>query len=122
MGQWMSGAGSADSGPMPTDRASAQHLADLVFDRVGAAVAAGVRPADAAAGPVVSGLVEAYAAAAGRTDSPQYRQDLAAAARLGYEPRAERYWQLMAVINDWPPVPVRMHLWGWFVEALGEPG
>jgi hypothetical protein len=62
--------------------------------------------------------VTAYAAAAGRADSPEYRRELLAAARLGYEPRAERYWQLMAVINGWPEIPPRMHLWGWFVDAL----
>ncbi len=33
-------------------------------------------------------------------------------------PRAERYWQLLAIINGWPPVPTTVPAWEWFVAAL----
>jgi hypothetical protein len=33
-------------------------------------------------------------------------------------PRAERYWQLLAVINGWPPVPTTMLAWRWTIDAL----
>jgi DNA-binding transcriptional MerR regulator len=116
MGSWMKAA-PAD-GPMPTDPATARELAELVGGRAGAALDAGVQPADPAAEPVVAELVAAYAAAAGRDDTPDYRRELAAAVRTGYEPRAERYWQLMAVINGWPQVPSQLPQWAWFLEAL----
>jgi DNA-binding transcriptional MerR regulator len=106
------------AGPMPTEPGAARDLADLVTERAGAALAAGVRPDDPAAAPVVAELVAAYAAATGRSDSPGYRRELAAAVRVGYEPRAERYWQLMAVINGWPERPSQLPAWAWFLAAL----
>jgi hypothetical protein len=117
MGSWMR-TDPAGSGPMPTDPGRARELASLVAERAGAALQAGVRPDEPAAAAVVAELVTAYAAAADRADSPQYRRELAAAVRTGYEPRAERYWQLMAVINGWPETPSQLPQWAWFLAAL----
>jgi hypothetical protein len=118
MSSWMVAGEHRTDGPMPTDPVAARELAELVGSRAGAALAAGVKPGDPAAEPVVAELVEAFAAAAGRTDTPTYRRELAASVRTGYEPRAERYWQLMAVINDWPQRPSQLPQWAWFLAAL----
>jgi DNA-binding transcriptional MerR regulator len=37
---------------------------------------------------------------------------------LGTDARAERYWQLMATINGWPPVPAQVPNAEWLVAAL----
>jgi DNA-binding transcriptional MerR regulator len=105
-------------GPMPTDPGPARELAELVAARAGAALDAGVRPDEPAAAAVVAELVAAYAGAAGRPNTPEYRRELVAAVRTGYEPRAERYWQLMAVINGWPERPSQLPAWAWFLAAL----
>jgi DNA-binding transcriptional MerR regulator len=118
MNAWMRSPEGRDD-VMPTDPKVAVELSEQVFDRVEPLVDAGMAPTDPAVAPVVDELVAAYAAAAGRSDDVvAYRRELAVAARRGYEPRAERYWQLLAVINGWPPVPPRMHLWGWFTRVL----
>ena len=117
MGSWMR-TPQAPDGVMPTDPMVAMELSELAFGRIGPLVDDGVEPTDPAARPVVDEIVAAYAERAGRQPDDAYRAELADATRRGYEPRAERYWQLMAVINGWPPVPARMHLWGWFAEAL----
>ena len=44
--------------------------------------------------------------------------DLADRFEQGADPRAERYWQLLAVINGWPPVPTAMPAWRWTIDAL----
>jgi DNA-binding transcriptional MerR regulator len=98
--------------------AESARLAELVNEKAGAAVGAGIDPASDAATPVVDELAGAFAAAGGRTDDPAYRRELLAQLELANEPRAERYWQLMATINGWPPIPTTMHLWAWFVTAL----
>ncbi len=36
----------------------------------------------------------------------------------GTDSRAERYWQLMAIINGWPPVPTQVPEMEWLVAAL----
>ncbi|GIJ53583.1 MerR family transcriptional regulator [Virgisporangium aurantiacum] len=116
MGSWMKTSQAPDE-VMPTDPMVAMELSELAFGRIEPLVAAGVVATDPAARPVVDDIVAAYAERAGRTPDDAYRRELAAATRRGYEPRAERYWQLMAVINGWAPVPPRMHLWGWFADA-----
>jgi hypothetical protein len=118
MSSWMRTDTRPDGGPMPTDPGRSRELAARVAERAGPALDAGTRPGDPAAAPVVAELVAAYAAAAGRADTPEYRRELAAAVRTGYEPRAERYWQLMAVINGWPEVPSQLPAWAWFLAAL----
>lgn len=47
-------------------------------------------------------------------DSPAFRAALAERFASGSDPRAERYWQLLAIINGWPPVPA----WEWAVAGL----
>jgi len=112
MGRRSFGTGSA--GP-PAD---SMRLANLVTEKVGPAYEAGIDPASDAATPIVSELVAAWAAASGRADDAAYRRELRDNIEASIEPRAERYWQLLATINGWPPIPSRTHLWQWYVDAL----
>ena len=110
---WGLGGGSAfPTGP------EAMGLAQRVTERAGRAVDAGIAPDSAEAEPTVAELAGAFAVAAGRADDAGYRRALADALESGNDPRAERYWQLMATINGWPPVPSTGHLWTWFARAL----
>jgi len=106
------------TGAQPLSGEEAGRLSELVFTQSQRALDAAIAPDSPQATPFVDQVVSAWAAAAGRTDTPDYRRELLGHAEVAYEPRAERYWQLLAVINGWPPIPGRMHLWGWFVEAL----
>lgn len=53
-----------------------------------------------------------------RLDDAGFRRWLLARLEVSADPRAERYWQLLAVINGWPPVPTVMPVYGWFTQAL----
>ncbi len=113
------GRGQAASGaPGASDHGTWTNLANLVSQKGQQALDAGIAPSAPEAGPIVDGLVAAFASSSGRTDDAAYRRELVARFETANEPRAERYWQLMATINGWPPVPTTTHLWGWFVEAL----
>jgi hypothetical protein len=114
MGRRSFGPNSSDPPVWPAGR----ETADLVAARVAAAVDAGIAPDAPAAAPIVAGLVGEFAAAIERNDSPAYRRELLDALVTGTEPRAERYWQLLAIINGWPPIPSTTHLWIWFADAL----
>jgi len=103
--------------PMPVGEAAGR-LAKLVTERAGAAEQAGVDPASAQARPVVDELVREYAAAVDRSDDEAYRRELLDALELAVDPRPERYWQLMAIINGWPPFPPATPAFGWFAQAL----
>ncbi|TLW93909.1 MerR family transcriptional regulator [Saccharomonospora piscinae] len=54
----------------------------------------------------------------GESDGPALRHSLADRIGRGADARAERYWQLLATINGWPPIPARVPAALWIVEAL----
>ncbi|GAA4102686.1 MerR family transcriptional regulator [Actinomadura miaoliensis] len=96
----------------------AAELADLTLERVAAAQAAAIAPESPEANAVVDELAAAYATAYGETDGPEFRRTLLERMRVGNEPRAERYWQLIAVINGMPEIPTLTPLFEWFITAL----
>lgn len=100
------------------DARTSRELGDLVAERAGAALAAGTDPASPAATPVLDGIVAAFAEYDGVADTPEYRERMLANIGGGGDPRTERYWQLLAVINGWPPVPTAMPAWRWVQDAL----
>ncbi|BCJ35961.1 MerR family transcriptional regulator [Actinocatenispora thailandica] len=100
------------------DARSSAEVAERVAELAGAALDAGVDPASAAAAPVVTELVGVFAAHDDRTDTPEYREWIRTSIGGGADARAERYWQLLAVINGWPSAPTRVPAWQWFAAAL----
>ncbi len=104
---------------MPSGPEMMRH-AQVLAERVGAAMDAGIAPSDPAARPIVDELVAPWAAAVGRTDGAEYRRDLLAQLDEAHEPRAERYWQLLAIINAWPPIQPTSHYWSWLASALKQ--
>ncbi|MUL40501.1 MerR family transcriptional regulator [Streptomonospora sp. PA3] len=79
--------------------------------------AAGVAPDS----PEARSVVEELAGPAlrdGRPDTPAERRRLAEEYELFTDRRVERYWQLVAVINEWPAFEPRVPDWEWFIAAL----
>jgi len=95
-----------------------KRLNDEVCERVGAAISAGVDPASDQARPVVDALAASYSAAFARADDADLRRWLLSRLEVSSDPRAERYWQLLAIINGWPPIPTLMPVYDWFTRAL----
>jgi DNA-binding transcriptional MerR regulator len=87
------------SGPRPG-------LAAVVRDQVAPAVAAGIAPDSPEAGPVVSGLLSRCADLVDRGELP-------ARLELMNDPRRERYFRLLAVINGWPAPQSLQPVLGW---------
>jgi DNA-binding transcriptional MerR regulator len=105
----------ADGLPDPAD---AMRVAQLVAERGAAAVAGGIEPRSAAARPVVDELAAVFADLHGRTDGREFRTWLADALDTFADRRAERYWQLLAVMNGWPPQPSSAAAWEWLIAGL----
>jgi hypothetical protein len=116
----MSERGAADraTAVSPAHREAAGAAAQLVAERAGAALAAGIHPRSEAAASIVDELVAAFAAAHEREDGPDYREWLAGTLATFTDARAERYWQLLAVINGWPARPATVPAWQWLGAAL----
>ncbi|MFE4515322.1 MerR family transcriptional regulator [Kitasatospora sp. NPDC056783] len=101
------------------DRGGLHHtLTETVKGLVTAALADGVDPASPAAGPVLDSLTAAYAEAFGRPDDATLRSWLLDRLETAEDPRAERYWQLLATVNGWPVPESLAGVFRWFAEAL----
>jgi hypothetical protein len=71
-------------------------------------IAAGVHPDDERGDPAVSAMVHVYAEAFGKTDTPDFRHWLSEQLDRASDPRAARWWQLVAVIQP-PPAHVDLN-------------
>lgn len=100
-----------------TDAATQRAGAALVA-RAGAAMSAGIAPSSPEAAATVNEVTTLFAAAAGREDSPAYRTELAQKMETFSDPRIDRYWRLIAVINGWEPQDNLMPAYEWFMAAL----
>lgn len=95
----------------PIDETKAQWL-DWT-SRATAAIEAGLAPSSP------EGRALAQDVAAGMDVSPEVAADQIA---TGTDARAERYWQLMAVINGWPQWPAQVPAAEWLMAALRAAG
>jgi DNA-binding transcriptional MerR regulator len=100
----MAVAGAADPAPPPTDPSA-------VIEHAGAALAAGVDPASAEGQEVLARIVDPGLA-------PQRRAEVADVLDTFADRRVERYWQLLGVLNGWPPRPATVPAFEWVIAAL----
>ena len=114
------GPGGDPGGDAP--RAGWQAAAALVAAKGENARAAGIAPGSAEAAPVLDEIAQAFAGPDDDPADPAWRAALADRLAAGTDARAERYWQLLAIINGWSPVPTTVPAWEWVIEALRRSG
>ena len=71
-----------------------------------------------AAQPIVDELVATFARVHGDEDGAAYRASLLDVIETFSDRRAERYWQLLAIMNGWPAAPSTIPAWEWFAATL----
>jgi DNA-binding transcriptional MerR regulator len=111
-------AADASGRPAAVDAANAHRNGARVAELAGGAAAAGTDPSSTAAEPIVAELVGAFAAANGRTDDAETRAWLAETIDTFADPRVDRYWELLGLINGWPARPSAAPAWAWLLAAL----
>ncbi|WP_327367209.1 helix-turn-helix domain-containing protein [Streptomyces sp. NBC_01217] len=82
------------------------------------ALTAGITPASHRADPIVDTVMTSYAHDIGRPDTTALRHRLLTLLEAANDPRRQRYLQLLAVINAWPPPDDPAPAFTWFTEAL----
>ncbi|MEV0383147.1 MerR family transcriptional regulator [Nonomuraea sp. NPDC050643] len=90
--------------------------AALARDHAGPALAQDIDPAAPEATPIVEAVLARYAE--GLHDTTEVRHRLLTRLEAANDPRRERYLELLAVINGWPPPQSLAPALGWFIEAL----
>ncbi|MFF4340076.1 MerR family transcriptional regulator [Kitasatospora sp. NPDC001540] len=97
-------------------------LTEQVRTVVTEALAAGTAPDSPAAATAVAALTARYAEVFDRPDDAALRGWLLRRLDVAADPRVERYWRLLARINDWPDPPELAPVFGWFTAALRAAG
>ncbi len=113
--------GGAGAGPGAGAERDAQaaRAAQAVAEQAGAALAAGIEPRSAAARPVVDELAGVFAQLEKTEDGSAFRASLAERIEAFADRRAERYWQLLAIMNGWPQrAPSSTPAWEWLLAGL----
>ncbi|MBR7832527.1 MerR family transcriptional regulator [Actinospica durhamensis] len=95
-----------------------QELVELVREEVGRALAAGIDPTSRRAEPVLGALLPRYAQVFSRPDDADLRRWLLERLEVAEDPRAERYVQLLSVVNGWPVPETLVPVFDWLTRAL----
>ncbi len=93
-------------------------LTEAVREAVGRALAAGIAPDSERAGVVVATLTARYAETFGKADDHRLKSWILERLEVADDRRVTRYWQLVATINGWPPLPDPEPVFTWFGRAL----
>ncbi|MFI5745977.1 MerR family transcriptional regulator [Streptomyces sp. NPDC051644] len=92
--------------------------AATVRDHVTPALTAGITPTSPRADPTVEAVMTEYAHDIGHPDDVAPRHRLLTLLETANDPRRQRYLELLAVINAWPPPDNPAPTFMWFTEAL----
>jgi DNA-binding transcriptional MerR regulator len=84
----------------------------------GEAMAAGQPPDSPTGHRLAEEVVAAFAPSPDQAADPAFRGTVADRIATGTDARAERYWQLMATVNGWAPVPTQIPAAEWLIAAL----
>jgi DNA-binding transcriptional MerR regulator len=95
------------------EHAQAAGFAARVREHAGAALARGVAPGSAEGAEVLDRIL---------AGTPGDRSQLLGQLEAGTDARAERYWQLLGIINGWPPFPAHVPAFEWTIAALRAHG
>lgn len=87
---------------------------EKVLHLAGGAVEEGVDPESAAGREIRNRIVGPDLTAAERTAIADQLATFS-------DRRVERYWQLLGVLNGWPPMPARVPVFEWLITALRAP-
>lgn len=106
----MARAGARQETGQPLDREGGKAFVARAAELIAPALRAEIDPASPEGRAVVDRLLGPGGA--------RSRGPLAEQLATFSDPRVERYWQLVGVINGWPPVPPQVPVFRWLIEAL----
>jgi DNA-binding transcriptional MerR regulator len=93
------------------EQAPTPDFAARALEHAGPAAGLGVAPDSGEAADVLDKIL-------GGTPADQRRPELREQLESGTDARAERYWQLLGIINGWPPFPSHVPAFEWLIAAL----
>ncbi|MFJ9855122.1 MerR family transcriptional regulator [Streptomyces sp. NPDC101150] len=95
-----------------------EELMEFTRQKVTEAMESSVDPLSNGAVPVIDDLVHRFAEVFARTPDTEFRDWMARQFEEAHDPRVDRYWQLVWIVNGWQVVPNLIPVYPWLIQAL----
>ncbi|MEU9117789.1 MerR family transcriptional regulator [Streptomyces sp. NPDC048483] len=95
-----------------------EELMEFTRQKVAEARESGIDPLNDRVAPVIDDLVHRFAEAFARTPDAEFRAWMAQQFEEAHDPRVDRYWRLVWIINGWQVVPNLIPVYPWLIQAL----
>ncbi|WTW96340.1 MerR family transcriptional regulator [Streptomycetaceae bacterium NBC_01309] len=104
--------------PLGIESEAGEELAALTRRKVAEAMALAVDPLSAGGTAIVDDLVQRFAKVFGRRPDAEFRDWMARQFEAAHDPKVDRYWRLVWIVNGWQVVPNLLPAYPWLVQAL----
>ncbi|MFF3677159.1 MerR family transcriptional regulator [Streptomyces sp. NPDC002120] len=104
--------------PLDIESAAGDELMELTRRKVTDAMDSGIDPRSDRGAPVIDDLVHRFAEVFARTPDREFRDWMAQQFEEAHDPRVDRYWRLVWIVNGWQVVPNLLPVYPWLVQAL----
>ncbi|MFB7177844.1 MerR family transcriptional regulator [Streptomyces sp. NPDC056257] len=104
--------------PLDMESAAGDELMELTRRKVTDAMESGIDPRSDRGAPVIDDLVHRFAEVFARTPDREFREWMAQQFEEAHDPRVDRYWRLVWIVNGWQVVPNLLPVYPWLVQAL----
>ncbi|MEU8707437.1 MerR family transcriptional regulator [Streptomyces sp. NPDC048565] len=112
----------AAGGALGIESEAGEELMDHTRRKVSGAMESGVDPLGSGAAPVIDDLVHRFAEVFARTPDTEFRNWLAERFEEAHDPRVDRYWRLVWIVNGWQVMPRLLPVYPWLAQALRNDG
>ncbi|MEH0516776.1 MerR family transcriptional regulator [Streptomyces sp. B21-079] len=104
--------------PLDIESEAGEELMKFTRQKVAEAVESGIDPLGNRAVPVIDDLVHRFAEVFARTPDTEFRDWMAQQFEKAHDPRVDRYWRLVWIVNGWQVVPNLIPVYPWLIPAL----
>jgi len=95
-----------------------EELMEFTRQKVADAMESGIEPLGGGGAPVIDDLVHRFAEVLARTPDTEFRDWMAQQFEEAHDPRVDRYWRLVWIVNGWQVVPNLIPVYPWLIQAL----
>ncbi|MFC9930880.1 MerR family transcriptional regulator [Streptomyces sp. NPDC127190] len=97
-----------------------EELMEYTRQKVAEALESGIDPLSDRVAPVIDDLVHRFAEVFARTPDAEFRDWMAQQFEEAHDPRVDRYWRLVWIVNGWQIVPSLIPVYSWLIQALRD--
>ncbi|MFJ8871666.1 MerR family transcriptional regulator [Streptomyces sp. NPDC102473] len=104
--------------PLDIECDASDELMELTRQKVAEAVDSGIDPHSDRSATVIDDLVHRLAEMLARTPDTGFRHWMAQQFEEAHDPRVDRYWRLVWIVNGWQVAPNLIPVYPWLIQAL----